>query len=140
MGLTHRLTVAEAIGPLAARLLGGELPLRIEFWDGSSVGPEVPPAPWTLQVRSRDALVRLLWRPDELGLARAYIAGDLDVDGDLYELLAVMLPIVHRGMRLSWTALPAGLSAAARVGLLRPPAPGTARGGPTVRRPALDPP
>ncbi len=123
MGLSHRLTVAEAIGPLATKLLGGELPLRIEFWDGSTVGPEVPPAPGALQVRSRDALVRLLWRPDQLGLARAYIAGDLDVDGDLYELLAVMLPIVHRGMRLSWTALPAGLSAAARVGLLRPPLP-----------------
>ena len=29
------------------------------------------------------ALRRLLWRPDEVGLARAYVTGDLDVDGDL---------------------------------------------------------
>jgi len=31
----------------------------------------------------RRALRRLLWRPDEVGLARAYVTGDLDVDGDL---------------------------------------------------------
>ena len=36
-----------------------------------------------LIARSPRALRRLLWRPGELGLARAYISGDLDVDGDL---------------------------------------------------------
>ena len=34
-------------------------------------------------LRNRRALRRLLWRPDELGLARAYVTGDLDVEGDL---------------------------------------------------------
>jgi len=34
-------------------------------------------------IRNRRALRRLLWHPDELGLARAYVTGDLDVEGDL---------------------------------------------------------
>ena len=36
-----------------------------------------------LVLRSRRALRRLLWAPGELGLARAYVTGDLDVEGDL---------------------------------------------------------
>ena len=39
-------------------------------------------------LRSRKALRRLLWNPDELGLARAYVAGEIDVDGDLAEGLS----------------------------------------------------
>ena len=37
----------------------------------------------SLVVRSRRALRRLLWAPGELGLARAYVTGDIDVEGDL---------------------------------------------------------
>ena len=132
MGLSHRLTVAEAIGPLATKLVGGALPLRIEFWDGSCVGPEGHAGVENAAHPLRDALVRLLWRPDELGLARAYIAGDLEAEGDLCELLAVMLPIVRHGTRLGWSALPAGLrrrgaGRAAAAAAARP-----ARGGPAV--------
>jgi cyclopropane-fatty-acyl-phospholipid synthase len=50
-------------------------------WDGSRAGP--PNANTTIAVKRPVALRRLLWQPNELGLARAYIAGDLDVDGDL---------------------------------------------------------
>jgi len=38
-------------------------------------------------LRSRRALRTFLWEPNELGLARAYIAGDLDIDGDIYAVL-----------------------------------------------------
>lgn len=38
-----------------------------------------------LILRSRRALRRLLWSPGELGLARAYVTGDINVDGDLTE-------------------------------------------------------
>ena len=34
-------------------------------------------------LRSPRALRRLLWSPGELGLAQAYVTGDLDVEGDL---------------------------------------------------------
>lgn len=69
---------------LAERLLGAPLPVRIRAWDGSEAGP--PGAP-ILVVRSRRALRRLMWKPGELGLARAWVAGDLDVEGDLYAAL-----------------------------------------------------
>ncbi|MCT9091895.1 class I SAM-dependent methyltransferase [Streptomyces sp. ASQP_92] len=69
---------------LAEDVLGEALPIRIRAWDGSEAGP--PGAP-VLVVRHRRALRRLLWKPGELGLARAWVAGELDVEGDLYALL-----------------------------------------------------
>ncbi|MFD5699586.1 class I SAM-dependent methyltransferase [Streptomyces lasiicapitis] len=72
---------------LAEQLTGAELPVRIRAWDGSEAGP--PGAP-TLVVRHRRALRRLLWKPGELGLARAWVAGDIDVDGDLYAALDLL--------------------------------------------------
>lgn len=38
-------------------------------------------------MRNRKAVRRLLWKPGELGLARAWVAGDLGVEGDLYAAL-----------------------------------------------------
>ncbi|WP_269855755.1 SAM-dependent methyltransferase [Streptomyces sp. RPT161] len=69
---------------LAEGALGAPLPLRIRAWDGSEAGP--PDAP-VLVLRHRRALRRLLWKPGELGLARAWVAGDIEVEGDLYEAL-----------------------------------------------------
>ncbi|MGW4819249.1 class I SAM-dependent methyltransferase [Streptomyces sp. NPDC004227] len=69
---------------LLEQLLGSPLPLRIRAWDGSEAGP--PDAPM-LVVRNRRALRRLLFKPGELGLARAWVAGDLTVEGDLYAAL-----------------------------------------------------
>jgi cyclopropane-fatty-acyl-phospholipid synthase len=69
---------------LAEQLLGAPLPVRLRAWDGSEAGP--PDGP-TLVVRNRRALRRLMWKPGELGLARAWVAGDLDVEGDLYAVL-----------------------------------------------------
>ncbi|MGI5482383.1 class I SAM-dependent methyltransferase [Streptomyces lavendofoliae] len=75
---------ASRLTTLAEDLLGVPLPVAIRAWDGSEAGP--PGAP-VLVVRSRKALRRLLWKPGELGLARAWVAGELDVEGDLYEAL-----------------------------------------------------
>ncbi|MGW7270175.1 class I SAM-dependent methyltransferase [Streptomyces sp. NPDC054864] len=75
---------ASRLKSLAEQLLGAPLPVRIRAWDGSEAGP--PGAP-TLVVRNRRALRRLMWKPGELGLARAWVAGDLDVEGDLYAAL-----------------------------------------------------
>ncbi|GAA2283565.1 cyclopropane-fatty-acyl-phospholipid synthase [Streptomyces ruber] len=72
---------------LVEQLLGAPLPVRIRAWDGSQAGP--PGAP-TLVVRHRRALRRLLFKPGELGLARAWVAGDLDVEGDLYTALELL--------------------------------------------------
>ncbi|HZF89434.1 cyclopropane-fatty-acyl-phospholipid synthase family protein [Streptomyces sp.] len=72
---------------LLEQVLGAPLPVRIRAWDGSQAGP--PGAP-TLVVRHRRALRRLLWKPGELGLARAWVAGELDVEGDLYTALSLI--------------------------------------------------
>ncbi|MDO0933747.1 class I SAM-dependent methyltransferase [Streptomyces sp. DG2A-72] len=78
---------AQRLKSLVEQLLGAPLPVRIRAWDGSQAGP--PGAP-TLVVRNRRAVRRLLWKPGELGLARAWVAGDLDIDGDLYTALDLM--------------------------------------------------
>ncbi|MFE1427109.1 class I SAM-dependent methyltransferase [Streptomyces fungicidicus] len=66
------------------QLIGTPLPVRVRAWDGSEAGPPDTP---TLVVRNRRALRHLLWKPGELGLARAWVAGDLAVEGDLYTAL-----------------------------------------------------
>ncbi|AGS70027.1 SAM-dependent methyltransferase [Streptomyces collinus] len=78
---------ASRLGSLAERMLGAPLPLRIRAWDGSQAGPPGAPA---LVIRNRRALRRMLFKPGELGLARAWVAGDLDVEGDLYTALEAM--------------------------------------------------
>ncbi|WP_432117014.1 class I SAM-dependent methyltransferase [Streptomyces sp. bgisy032] len=82
---------AQRLQGLFAQMLGAPLPVRIRAWDGSQAGP--PGAP-TLVVRNRRALRRLLWKPGELGLARAWVAGDLDIDGDLYTTLDLLAGLV----------------------------------------------
>ncbi|MBM9621164.1 SAM-dependent methyltransferase [Streptomyces zhihengii] len=83
---------------LAGELLGSPFPVRIRAWDGSESGPPGGPV---LVVRHRRALRRLLWRPGELGLARAWVAGEIDVDGDLYTALDRLAGIL-------WERGPAG--------------------------------
>ncbi|MFF6811474.1 class I SAM-dependent methyltransferase [Streptomyces sp. NPDC012403] len=111
------------------QLIGTPLPVRVRAWDGSQAGP--PDAP-TLVVRNRRALRRLLFKPGELGLARAWVAGDLAVEGDLYTALDRIAGLVwERGedARTLTQALrdPAFRSAArgliALAGLPLPPAP-----------------
>ncbi|MFJ9946356.1 class I SAM-dependent methyltransferase [Kitasatospora sp. NPDC091207] len=76
-------------------LLGVPVPLRVQLWDGSAAGP--PGAP-TVVLRNRRALRRLLWQPGELGLARAYVSGDLELapGTDLYEVLTVVADLAER--------------------------------------------
>jgi cyclopropane-fatty-acyl-phospholipid synthase len=76
-----------ALAPLVDEVLGGDLPLAVEAYDGSRTGPEDAPA--TLVVRTPEALSRVITAPGELGLARAYVAGDLDIRGPIWALLAL---------------------------------------------------
>ncbi|HEV7887370.1 MAG TPA: cyclopropane-fatty-acyl-phospholipid synthase family protein, partial [Acidimicrobiales bacterium] len=80
-------SVAEQMGPVVQAFLGADPPVRIECWDGSGLGP--PSSPATLAIRSAQALRRLVWAPNELGLGRAYVAGELDIDGDVYAALSL---------------------------------------------------
>ncbi|MGW0827410.1 class I SAM-dependent methyltransferase [Streptomyces sp. NPDC002845] len=86
------LDAAPRLQSLFEQLLGVPIPVRVRVaWDGSEAGP--PGAP-TLVVRNRRALRRLLWKPGELGLARAWVAGDLDIEGDLYTALDLLAGLI----------------------------------------------
>jgi len=73
------------LGSFISDLLGTDLPVRIRAFDGTDVGPK--DAATTVTVRSHDALIRMATAPGELGIARAYVAGDIDIDGDIYDVL-----------------------------------------------------
>ena len=49
--------------------------------------PAAADAIGTLFIKSPDAIRRVLTAPGELGLGRAYVAGDIDFEGDLFEAL-----------------------------------------------------
>jgi cyclopropane-fatty-acyl-phospholipid synthase len=86
------VTIAGTVG----RIVGEDLPIAVETYDGGRIGPTDPPA--TLSVRSPDALRRLVTAPGELGLGRAYVAGELDVEGDIFAALTALrdrLPAAH---------------------------------------------
>jgi len=89
-----RTNVAERLASLLGHLLGNQLPLRVRGWDGSEAGP--PGAP-VLVVNDRRAIRRMLWQPNELGMGRAYVAGELDVEGDLYDALTRMQQALPEG-------------------------------------------
>jgi len=76
-------------------LLGPDLPVAFRAYDGSRAGPEDASA--TLVIRSPDAIRRILTARGELGFARAYVTGDLDVEGDIFAALALRdrLPVVR---------------------------------------------
>jgi len=79
------MTVAEVLEPLVRTTTGTALPIRIDCWDGSSLGP--PDAPLHVRFTSRRGLRRLLWAPNELGFARAYVSGDVQIEGDLLDAM-----------------------------------------------------
>ncbi|HWE70835.1 MAG TPA: cyclopropane-fatty-acyl-phospholipid synthase family protein [Acidimicrobiales bacterium] len=116
---------AGALAPLLRALLGTELPVRFEFWDGSGIGPVGGPG--TIRVNSVDAVRRMLWAPGELGVARAFVAGDLSLEGDLFAMLRVLHDAAPRDLRkMGLRALPPIIDAARRLGAIGPPLPAPA--------------
>lgn len=99
------MTSAGRLADLIRDATGSALPVRLRSWDGTEAGPRDAPV---LVVRNRRALRRLLWAPNEVGITRAYIAGDVDIEGDLGDAL-----------RRVWQAARARPSADARVSRLK---------------------
>jgi cyclopropane-fatty-acyl-phospholipid synthase len=75
------VTIAETVEPLVRAALGPYAPIAVSGWDGSRLGPAG--AQWTLKINNRRGLRRLLWAPNEVGFARAYVSGDIDISGDV---------------------------------------------------------
>jgi cyclopropane-fatty-acyl-phospholipid synthase len=85
----RKFSLAEILEILAA---GGELPLKFSAYDGSSAGPA--DAELGLDLLTPRGTTYLATAPGDLGLARAYVAGDLEMHGvhpgDPYELLRAL--------------------------------------------------
>ena len=75
---------------------------------GSRPTTAAPPARPTPTIRvmldSPARAVYLITAPSELGLARAYVTGDLDIDGSLYDTLELLWPRRGRALSLARTA------------------------------------
>ncbi|MGH9303205.1 MAG: class I SAM-dependent methyltransferase, partial [Acidimicrobiales bacterium] len=108
-----------SVADLVTGFLGSDLPVRFEGYDGSAAGPIDAPA--RIVLKSKDALRRIATRPGELGFARAYVAGDLEVEGDIFAVLSLRdrLPAV----KLSGSQIAKLLSVAGPLALrpLSPP-------------------
>ena len=90
--------VAEAMRPVIEASLGRSIPVRFEFWDGSRLSPPDPPLA-TLRFNSPDSIRRLLWMPNELGLGRAYVSGDIDLEGNLFDVVVAFRDAKPRSPR-----------------------------------------
>ncbi|MEW2381490.1 class I SAM-dependent methyltransferase [Micromonospora sp. NPDC047707] len=119
-GRRPRPTVADVVRALTT----GALPVRVTGYDGSALGPA--DAGITLAIRSERGLSYLLTAPGDLGMARAYVSGDLGLEGvhpgDPYEALRVLKDEV----RLRVPPVAEALSLARALGwerLLPPPPP-----------------
>ena len=108
-------SVAARLRPLIEGLLGGPPRFAVRAWDGSVFGPDDAPA--TLVLKRRRSLRWLVWSPGELGVARAYVVGDIDVEGDAGALL-IAHPELHPP---KLGQLPALVATALRLGALGPP-------------------
>jgi cyclopropane-fatty-acyl-phospholipid synthase len=110
-----------ALAEVFERIAGPDAPVEFRAYDGSRAGAEGSPV--RITIRSPVAVSYLAQAPGALGLARAYVSGHIDLDGDMYTALARMATIQR-----------SDLSAAERLQLLRE------LGGPRVLLPRIPPP
>ncbi|HLX50041.1 MAG TPA: class I SAM-dependent methyltransferase [Streptosporangiaceae bacterium] len=77
-----------ALAEVFEEFVGPDAPVEFRAFDGSIAG--APDAPVRVTVRSPVAVSYLAQAPGALGLARAFVSGHLDVDGDMYTALVRM--------------------------------------------------
>jgi cyclopropane-fatty-acyl-phospholipid synthase len=76
------------VADIISGVVGPDVPVRVIGYDGSKAGPDS--SEMALRITSPRALARLAAAPGTLGLARAYVEGEIEVEGDVYELLDAM--------------------------------------------------
>lgn len=113
-----RGSVAHALRAALRTAMGEDIPVRFEFWDGSATGD---PSAGRVRVHRPVAIRRILWAPGELGIARAYVAGDLDLDGDIYAILTALRDAVPADLRFGVRMVPAVARGALEIGAVGPP-------------------
>ncbi|GAA1294848.1 cyclopropane-fatty-acyl-phospholipid synthase [Planotetraspora silvatica] len=89
------MTLAE----IFEKVVGSDAGVQFEAYDGSKAGAS--DADIRIEVKSPAAVAYLAKAPGELGLARAYVSGHLDVHGDMYTLLDRMWSLTLNDLPLS---------------------------------------
>ena len=110
-----------ALAEIFEAIAGPDAPVEFQAYDGSSAG--APGSPIKITVRSPVAVSYLAQAPGALGLARAYVSGHLDVEGDMITALSRLSKA--QDSQISW---------ADRLKLLQ------SLGGPKVLFPRIPPP
>lgn len=122
-----------SLAGLVEAIVEGPLPVRFTAYDGSRAGPA--DAPLGLHLRTARGAAYLATAPGDLGLARAWVSGDLDADGihpgDPYAVLVAM-----RGVRFRRPTPALALAVAQTLGVrgLTPPPPPPQESMPRWRR------
>jgi cyclopropane-fatty-acyl-phospholipid synthase len=107
------------VADVIAELLGENIPIRIECYDGSALGP--PHAAGKIVVRSPDAIAYIMTAPGDLGLGRAYVSGAIDFEGDVFAALELRNNMPKMRLdRHQWLTL---VRLAGMGGFRRPPIP-----------------
>src|SRR5271154_6593574 len=75
-----------ALAEVFEAIAGPDAPVEFQAYDGSIAG--APGSPIKITIRSPVAVSYLAQAPGALGLARAYVSGHLDVDGDMFTALS----------------------------------------------------
>lgn len=119
---TSRPVASELLKPLLDKLFDERLGVMFEFWDGSTCGRD---AVGRLHFKSPDALRAILWSPDELGVARAFVSGSIDVSGNVAQVLRGLQQSLRGDIGLLLQASPQLLRAVRATGGIgaRPPLP-----------------
>jgi cyclopropane-fatty-acyl-phospholipid synthase len=94
----------------------------VRFWDGSELGPGQPgSAPDTIVIRNRRGLTYAVMRPDQLGIGRGWVSGDIDLEGDLFRVMAAGSKLY--GFDFTAREKLEALRIATRLGVIRIPPP-----------------
>jgi cyclopropane-fatty-acyl-phospholipid synthase len=116
---------------------GANCDFALRFWDGSELPASTGRAPrYTIEVRDPAAVAHVLWAPSELGVARAWVTGALDLEGDFDAALRALRRRA-KGARRDPRALGQLAVAAARAGAWRRPALPAGESHPRGRRHSL---
>ena len=124
-----------SIGEALDRLMVHGVPFRFTAYDGSSAGPE--DATFSVHLKNERGLSYILTAPGDLGMARAYIAGDLEIGGvhpgDPYDAMAFLISGVLK-FKMPSPAEAFQIARSIGFGHFRPPAPPPQEALPRWRR------
>ena len=111
------------------QIVGDGSGVRFVAYDGSAAGPA--DAEVTIDLRSPIGLRYIATAPGDLGLARAFVTGHLDIEGDLHVALQTLLGGIRQDV--GWSDR-AELLRALGTGALRPPPRPPEEAPPPLRR------